>query len=464
MFSRKMARISQITFCFILLPSSFVWAQDWTQWRGPGRSGVAADFQQPEAWPDSLRTIWSVEAGSGLSSPLVKDGRIYLLARVGDDETVSSYDLSTGKRFWQDKYPAPFIPNSQATSPRFFPQSQGKGPFATPILHEGFLYTMGIDRVLSCWEVKTGALKWRRQFQKQEVPENLVYICQPCGCPDDGKDFDAPGACPSCRMPLGVKGMETTASQGQGNYYGTAASPVISGSLGVVNVGNLEGGQVIAFDLKSGKEKWRWQGPPPSSSSPVVANFQGKDQIVVLTRTNLAGIDARNGEELWTFAIESNAQIVTPIIFEDTVIFSAYRSPTTAIQISKSGDSWSVEQIWSTNDVTLYTSTPVLVGDKLFGLSYTNRGQYFCLDVRSGERLWASEGRQAAGAAILNLGDAFAALTDQAKLALFAKDASAFKPIANYTVADSPTWAHPVFIGKNVLIKDESKLTLLSFE
>lgn len=28
------------------------------------------------------------------------------------------------------------------------------------------------------------------------------WICPPCGCAADGKEFDAPGACPECGMPL----------------------------------------------------------------------------------------------------------------------------------------------------------------------------------------------------------------------------------------------------------------------
>ena len=28
------------------------------------------------------------------------------------------------------------------------------------------------------------------------------WICPPCGCSADGKDFDAAGACPACGMPL----------------------------------------------------------------------------------------------------------------------------------------------------------------------------------------------------------------------------------------------------------------------
>ena len=29
-----------------------------------------------------------------------------------------------------------------------------------------------------------------------------VYTCPPCGCPNDGKEFSAPGPCTVCEMPL----------------------------------------------------------------------------------------------------------------------------------------------------------------------------------------------------------------------------------------------------------------------
>ena len=28
------------------------------------------------------------------------------------------------------------------------------------------------------------------------------YVCPPCGCAADGKEFDAPGTCPECGMTL----------------------------------------------------------------------------------------------------------------------------------------------------------------------------------------------------------------------------------------------------------------------
>lgn len=440
-------------------------AQSWPQWRGPLRDGHVKNFSPPPILPDSLQRVWRIAVGAGLSSPVIAEGHVFLHTREGEVEVVSCYDLANGAGIWQQSYQAPFVPNVQAVIPRFFPVSKGKGPFATPILHAGYLYTLGVDRVLSCFEAKTGALQWRTQFLKQNVPESLVYECQPCGCSEDGKEFAQPGECAACRMALGPKGLETSASLGgQGNYYGAAASPLIEGKLGLVNIGNLEGGEVIAFDPRSGKEKWRWHGSAPSSSSPVVAELFGVRQVLVLTREQLVGIAINDGKQLWSYAIASNAQIVTPIVFEDLVIFSAYRSPTSAVRVKKTGGSWNAEPAWSTNEVTLYTSTPVLVDDKLYGLSYANRGQFFAMEARTGKVLWTSEGRQAQGAAILSAGETLWVLTDEAKLFALARNDTEYNLLKNYQMAESPTWAHPVLWGKNILVKDESHLTLWRIE
>lgn len=449
-------------FALVLLTQN-LWSQDWPQWRGPGRDGHLKAFTAPTTWPDSLKKIWRIEAGAGLASPVVADGKIYLHTRDGDDEVISCYRLSDGSRIWQQRYTTPFIPNPQAVITRFFPASKGKGPFATPVIHRNRLYTLGVDRVLSCFEAKTGDLKWRHHDLKQEIPDKVVYECPPCGCNVDGQEFDLPGKCPACGMDYGPKGLETSAQNG-GNYYGAAASPLIEGNLVIVNIGNPNGGDLAAFDLQNGEEKWRWHGPAPSSSSPVVAEIHGVRQAVVLTRHNLAGVAVANGQLLWSHDIESDAQIVTPIVFDDLVIFSAYRSPTNAIRIKKEKEAWAVEPAWNTKDITLYISTPVLVGDKLFGLSYANRGQFFAMEARTGKVIWTSEGRQAQGAAILDAGEILFALTDNAQLVVMKKNENAYKPVTQYAVANSPTWAHPIIWGKNILVKDESNLTLWRLE
>jgi hypothetical protein len=33
-------------------------------------------------------------------------------------------------------------------------------------------------------------------------PKGAKWVCPPCGCAADGKEFDAPGTCPECGMEL----------------------------------------------------------------------------------------------------------------------------------------------------------------------------------------------------------------------------------------------------------------------
>lgn len=279
------------------------WAQEWTQWRGPYRNGQVDNFITPDEWPDQLKMVWSVPVGSGLSSPVVQNNRIYLLTRKDDDEIVSCFNVKDGTVLWRQNYYSTFIPNAQATSGRFFPNSKGKGPFATPVISDKYLYTLGVDRIISCYDSKNGKLKWRHQYLKQARPDKLVYECPPCGCSEDGKEFNQQGKCSDCKMELGVKDIETSARLTGQNYYGAASSPIIVGDLLIIHVGNSQKGAMIAYDSDSGKEKWLWESPAISSSSPVFVNLLGEGQLITMTRISVVGVSIKNGHLLWSHPI-----------------------------------------------------------------------------------------------------------------------------------------------------------------
>jgi hypothetical protein len=40
--------------------------------------------------------------------------------------------------------------------------------------------------------------------------------------------------------------------------------------------------------------------------------------------------------------------------------------------------------------------------------------------------------------------------------------AKEYAPLVQYTVAPSPTWAHPVVVGNRIFVKDETTLASLS--
>ena len=50
-------------------------------------------------------------------------------------------------------------------------------------------------------------------------------------------------------------------------------------------------------------------------------------------------------------------------------------------------------------------SNAVVAGDLLFGFSHKNKGQFFCMDARTGATKWLGDPRQGDNAAMLIAGD-----------------------------------------------------------
>jgi outer membrane protein assembly factor BamB len=390
-------------------------AQDWAQWRGPNRDGVVKDFVTPTQWPEKLKLIWKTEVGSGYSSPVVSNGRAWIHTRKGEEEAVSCVDLKTGKILWIKTYTVAFTKNQYATE-------MGKGPHSTPVLYDGKLYTLGVTATLSCFDAASGELKWRKEF----------------GAPDTSKMF-----------------------------CGTSFSPVVDQGNLIVYVGDdIKGGSMLALDPATGKERWKWAGEGPGYASPIVVEIEGSRQIVTMTDKSVIAVESGTGKLLWRmpWPDEWNENIVTPVPYKNTLIFSGVRKGTIAAQVTKNGSEWTTKQIWHNPEIAMYMNSPVIEGDYLFGMSSKRKGQYFCLEAATGKVLWTTEGREGANAAILSAKDALLILTNDASLIVAKKSAKGFEQVAKYSVADSPTYAHPAPIGKMILIKDDASMALWSLE
>src|SRR5581483_1249657 len=88
-----------------LLCSSLATAGDWPQWLGPRRDGSSPETVVP--WKESLKILWRQPAGEGNSGPVVADGRVFVHAKVKDQdkEQVDAFDAKTGKPLWSVQYP-----------------------------------------------------------------------------------------------------------------------------------------------------------------------------------------------------------------------------------------------------------------------------------------------------------------------------------------------------------------------
>jgi outer membrane protein assembly factor BamB len=243
-------------------------------------------------------------------------------------------------------------------------------------------------------------------------------------------------------------------------------SPLVDRGLLIAHVGGHDSGTLAAFDTGTGETRWEWSGDGPGYASPIIVEIGGTRQIVTQTQKHIVGVSASKGQLLWEIPFETEflQNIVTPVIYKQTLILSGIDKGVFAVQPLLSGGVGVTEQLWANTDVSMYMNSPVLIGDYVYGLSNKRKGQFFCLDARTGKTQWVSNGREGDNAAIVAAGQFLMLLTEGAELVIARADPKQFEIIKKYSVADSPTWAHPVLVGKRVLIKDASSLALLGLE
>ena len=198
-----------------------------------------------------------------------------------------------------------------------------------------------------------------------------------------------------------------------------------------------------------------------------MADLDGTRQIITLSQENVIGVSASTGELLWQppFSTGFTQNIIDPILVDNTVIISGFQEPTVAFRIVREQSGWMTEDLWESPDTSQYMTNGVLVDDHtLFGLTEHNSGQYFLLDLATGETLWTSEERQAGNAAILRAGEILFVLEDDGELIVGRANEVGFEELRRYQVADAATWAQPVISGNRVFVKDVSTLALWTFE
>lgn len=388
-------------------------AQDWIQWRGPQRNGLVPASHAPKVWPASLQRVWRVETGEGYASPLVAGGRVFVHSRIDPEEVVTALDYGSGKQLWQQKYPAPFTKNQYAVK-------MAKGPNATPLVVGNRLFTLGVTGVLNAWDTTTGKQLWTKDFSKTVDTSKL--------------------------------------------FCGTAASPLLSNGQVVIQVGSdVHGGQILALDPATGASRWEWRGAGPGYASPVIIDVAGGQQIVAMTEGSMVGLNSK-GVELWSvpFPDEWHENIVTPIWTGSHLIVSGPRQGTHAFSLAQTGGKWQATEVWKNPDVAMYMSSPVFGDGLIYGHSEKRKGQFVALDAKTGEVRWITEGRDGEHASVMLTPSNLVYLTNNADLIVAKRATAKFEVEKKYDVAESGTWATPVFLGTDLLVRDATGLMRLT--
>ncbi len=394
--------IAMVIAGLLLLCATCALAQDWPQWRGIHRDGKVAGFTAPATWPKAFTQKWQVNVGASDSTPALVGDKLYVFARQVDNEVTLCLNANDGKELWRDTFAV------QAITP---PSSRDHpGPRSSPAVADGKVVTLGVRGTLTCLDAATGKVLWRKDEFPGEVPQ----------------------------------------------FY-TSSSPLIDNGIVIALLGGAGNGAIIAYNLATGEQQWKWTGEGPDYGSPVVATIAGVKQIITLTEKSLVGVSFADGKLLWQVSFPParmayNAD--TPIVDGDTVIFSGASRGTKAVKIDHQGDAFSATELWSNPAVSVQFNSPVLKDGQLYGL--TAQGNLFCLDAKTGKTGWMDTTAHGQGfAAIVDAGSCLLALPSTSELIAFKPDATAYTELANIKVADTATYAYPIVIGKNIYVKDQ---------
>jgi outer membrane protein assembly factor BamB len=396
-----------VTLIIISTTNSF--SQDWPQWRGMNRDSKVTGFKAPAAWPAELKQEWKVSVGFGDATPVLAGNKIYLNTRQADQEVILCLDAATGKELWKNSYASMAVTGPSA--------SQHPGPRGTPAVSNGKIVTFGASAILSCLDASTGKLVWRK-----ENPTNA---------------FPA---------------------------FFTGTSPLIADGMCIIHLGKKDDGQVIAYDLNSGNEKWKWAGEGPSYSSPSVMTIDGKKLLIVITEKNILALGLTDGKQLWQIATPVQQRFyncVSPYIDGQNIYLSGQGTGTKAIRVEKSGNEYVTKELWSNTEVGAKWNTPVLKDGFLYG--FTDQKRIYCLNAATGQTAWIDNTVNSDFSTIVDCGSVIIGLTSTDNLLVLKPDGKAYSEIVKYKVSDTPIYAYPVISGNNIYIKDAETLMMYGF-
>jgi len=311
------------------------WAQDWPQWRGPNRDARAASFEAPKTWPNELAQKWKVTVGDGVATPSLAGDKLYVFSRQEGQEILRCLDAGSGKELWRDKYDAMGASG---------PASSFSGPRCSPTVAEGKVVTLGVRGVLSCLEAASGKLLWRKD--------------------------DFAGALPK---------------------FFTSASPLVTDGLCIAELGGEGNGGIVACDLATGAEKWRWSGDAPAYASPVLMTVGGAKLLVAQTESKMLALALADGKLQWEapFVVQGRGyNAATPIVDGQTIIYAGSNRGITAVRLEKEGEGFVAKPLWKNAEISVQFNSPVLKDKYLYGIS--GRNELFCLNAADGQTIWTA--------------------------------------------------------------------------
>lgn len=328
----------------------------WASWRGVEGTGVSRETGYPETWStDGLNLLWNVPYG-GRSTPIVMNGRVYIINRAESGETEQ-------------------------------------------------------ERIL-CFDARTGDLKWQYRFNVwlTDISSNRVGWSSPVGDPETGNVYvhGVQGTF-LCMDPDGKILWERSLHEEFGKisgYGGRTTTPVVDEDLVILSFLNSSWGpqakgahRYVAFEKRTGEVVW-WSQPggkplDTTYTAPVVAVVGGVRLLIDGGADGAVhAMKIRTGEPVWKFQL-SKRGLNSSVVFKDNHVFACHSEENmddtamgrvVCIDATGTGDVTKTHEVWRVNGLTAGYSTPAVHDGKVYVCD--NSANLHALSAASGKRLW----------------------------------------------------------------------------
>jgi outer membrane protein assembly factor BamB len=364
-------KFAAATLSLLLASTQSVLANDWPSWRGPEQNGVSRETGLPESWdPDTKENVvWQNEKITGMSSPVVMNGKLYTWTRVGEtkwegttivspktQEALICADADTGKILWEHRV------NMYQTEVPFHRLGWGN-VVADP--QSKRVYGYGVQGTLVCLDGETGKLVWQHQMfeeygqistfggrtQSPAVDEDTVFLTGVAfGWGDNAQGqhrcfaFDKNTG--ELRWTNGTGGRPVDAPQG------TPVVGVVNG-VRIVAFGAGDGG-VYGFKARTGEKVFGYK-----------LSKRGINTTVLLV-----------GDKLIAGSSEENAD--TPVMGRVVGLDLSQVDPKTQAP----------KELWRIDGLEAGFASPTVQPDGKVAYVPDNKGTVHAVEVQTGKTLW----------------------------------------------------------------------------
>ncbi len=345
----KVARLITLL-CLFAFVNANAQTVNWNQYLGPDRNATVTGPEISRSWSDGGPTeLWSLPLGEGYGGAAIFENEVYILDRVkGESDVMRCIDLHSGEEKW-----------------RFAYEAKGEIPFpgsrTVPTVDNKHIWSVGPHGDIYCIDRETHKPLWNH---------NLL------------EDYDR-----------------------ELSTWGVSASPLIFKDLVIVAPQGSKAG-VVAYHKTTGEVAWesRPLAGHPFHVSPILANFGGVDQVVMIspydrrdsTKTHeVISFEAQSGKELWKYTgLKSFATITPAMVIDDQRLFltdcsydGGYDPVSIMIEISRKGEAFDVQELFLTKEAGSKMHPGVLHENYLY-LNHTgNPNQLKCLSL-DGRVMW----------------------------------------------------------------------------